>query len=32
MKNFIGRKAELQKLASEYNRESSFVDIYRILI
>ncbi|WP_113672053.1 ATP-binding protein [Vallitalea guaymasensis] len=28
MKSFLGRKAELQKLSSEYNRESSFVVMY----
>ncbi len=28
MKTFIGKKAELQKLSSEYTRESSFVVLY----
>ncbi|WP_273325284.1 ATP-binding protein [Vallitalea guaymasensis] len=28
MKSFLGRKAELQKLSSEYNRESSFIVMY----
>ncbi|WP_304944109.1 ATP-binding protein [Vallitalea guaymasensis] len=28
MKSFLGRKAELHKLSSEYNRESSFVVMY----